>query len=110
MFKVIVNDTWLDVLADSGSSINLLDGKSFNKLKLRPTLEPTNAKIYQYKSDDTPPVLGKFKACVETTNTQTIEATFYVTKGTDGSILSWCTSEALELIKVARPLITPTSD
>ena len=33
-----------------------------------------------------------------------------MTEGTDGSILSWRTSEALELIKVARPLITPTSD
>ena len=45
MFKVRVNDTWLDLLADSGSSINLLDCKSFNKLKPRPTQEPTNAKI-----------------------------------------------------------------
>ena len=104
MFKVIVNDTWLDLLADSGSSINLLDCKSFNKLKPRPTLEPTNAKIYPYKSDDILPILGK------TTETQTIEATFYVTEGTDGSILSWRTSEALELIEVARPLIAPTSD
>ena len=43
-------------------------------------------------------------------NTQTIEETLYVTEGTDGSILSWRTSEALELIKVARPLIIPTSD
>ena len=51
MFKVRVNDTWLDLLADSGSSINLLDCKSFNKLKPRPTLKPTNAKIYPYKSD-----------------------------------------------------------
>ena len=51
MFKV--NDTWLDLLADSGSSINLLDCKSFNKLKPRPTMEPTNVKIYPYKSDDT---------------------------------------------------------
>ena len=110
MFKVRVNDTWLDLLADSGSSINLLDSKSFNKLKPRPTLEPTNAKIHPYKSDDTLPILGKFTARVETTDTQTIEATFYVTEGTDGSILSWRNSEALELIKVARPLITPTSN
>ena len=56
------------------------------------------------------PYLGKFTARVETTDTQPIEATFYVTEGTDGSILSWRTSEALELNKVARPLITPTSD
>ena len=110
MFKVRVNDTWLDLLADSGSSINLLDCKSFNKLKPRPTLELTNAKIYPYKSDDTLPILEKFTARVETTDTQTIEATFYVTEGTGGSILGWRTSEVLELIKVARPLITPTSD
>ena len=76
VFKVRVNDTWLDLLADSGSSINLLDCKSFNKLKPRPTLEPTDAKIYPYKSDDTLPILGKFTARVETTDTQTIEATF----------------------------------
>ena len=55
-------------------------------------------------------ILGKFTARVETTDTQTIEATFYVTEGTDGSILSWCTCKALKLIKVARPFITPTSD
>ena len=62
MFKVRVNDTWLDLLADSGSSINLLDCKRFNKVKPRPTLEPTNAKIYPYKSDDTLRILGKFTA------------------------------------------------
>ena len=72
--------------------------------------QPTNAKIYPYKSDNTLSILGKFKARVETTDTQTIEATFSVTEGTDGSILSWRTPEALELIKVAKPLITPTSD
>ena len=49
MFKVRVNETWLDLLVDSGSSIHLLDCKSLNKLKPRPTLEPTNAKIYPYK-------------------------------------------------------------
>ncbi|XP_044175498.1 uncharacterized protein K02A2.6-like [Acropora millepora] len=87
MFKVRVNDARLNLLADSGSSINLLDCKSFNRLKQRPTLEPTNAKIYPYKS-----------------------ATFYLTEITDGSVLSWRTSEALELIEVARPLIAPTSD
>ena len=110
MFKVRVNDTWLGLLADPGSSINLLVSKNSNKIKPRPTLELTNAKIYSYKLDDTLPVLGKFKARVETTNTQTIEATFYVTEGTDVSILSWCASDDLELIKIARPLITPTSD
>ena len=107
MFKVRVNDTWLDLLADSGSSINLLNSKSFHKLKPRPTLEPTNAKIYPYKSDDTLPILGKFKARVETTHTQTIEATLCDRRNrTDGSILSWRTSKpwsSLELLDHSSP-------
>lgn len=33
VFKVKVNDTWMNVMADSGSSINILSKRDFNKLK-----------------------------------------------------------------------------
>lgn len=59
--------------------------------------------------DDTLPGHGKFKAQVKTTNTQTTKATFYVTEGTNGSLLSWHTCQNLELIRFARALITPIS-
>ena len=96
-------------MADLGSSINLLDERDFKKLKPRPKLERTNAKVYPYKSDTTLPILGKFKATLETGNARNTTTTFYVTEGNDRSRLSWRTSEDLELIKVARPINSPTA-
>ena len=110
MFKVKVSDTWLDLMADSGSSINLLDEADFKKLKPHPKLEHTNAKIYPYKSDNTLPILGKFQAFIEAANSTKVKSTIYVTEGTGGSLLSWRTSEDLGLIKIASPLKAPGAE
>ncbi|KXJ24314.1 Uncharacterized protein K02A2.6 [Exaiptasia diaphana] len=99
-----INGTWTELLIDSGASINLLDEKDFNSLQPRPSLEQTNVKIFPYQSTVALPILGKFKAHIEATNAMTTEATFFVTQGKAGSILSWRTSECLGLIKIARQL------
>ena len=80
------------------------------RLHPSPKLEHTNVKIFPYQSTVALPILGKFKAHVETANTIGTEATFFVTQGTAGSILSWRTSENLELIKIARQLNNKTSE
>ena len=65
-FEVKVGDTWLKIMADSGSSINILDECDFNKLKTQPTLESTNVRVYPYKSTTCLPVKGKFKSTIKT--------------------------------------------
>ena len=104
VFNVKINGTWLSVLADSGSSINILDEVHYRKLKLIPDVQDTKVKIYPYSSNSHLPALGKFVASVETENAAQVESTFYVMKGSGGSLLSWRTSQNLNLIKVIRPL------
>lgn len=48
--KLKINNTWTEILIDSGASINLLDGKALKALKPTPTLQPTSVKIFPYKS------------------------------------------------------------
>ena len=104
VFNVKINGTWLSVIADSGSSINILDEVHYRKLKQTPNLQDAKVKIYPYNSHSHLPALGKFVASVETENDTKIDSTFYVIKGSGGSLLSWRTSQDLNLIKVIRPL------
>ena len=96
MFEVQVAGTPLTMMADSGSSINILDQKDYHKLTAHPKLEETHVKVFPYQSETHLPVLEKFKAIVSS-ETSTCEETFYVIKGTSLSILSWCTSNSSRL-------------
>ncbi|XP_046858745.1 uncharacterized protein LOC124452206 [Xenia sp. Carnegie-2017] len=49
-FKVKINGTPVSVMADTGSSVNLLDEVNFNKLKKKPILQEANEKIFPYGS------------------------------------------------------------
>jgi hypothetical protein len=84
-------------MADSGSSINILDEQHYNKLSPRPSLEQTRIKVYPYKTETPLPVLGQFTSIVASETVNRTE-TFYVVKGTSGSLLSWRTSTDLKPI------------
>lgn len=45
LFRVEIKSTELTMMADSGSSISILDEQDYNKMKLRPSLEDTTVKI-----------------------------------------------------------------
>ena len=49
MFEVIIHDTPLTVMADSGASVNVLDEKDYQSLTKPPTLQQTNVQIHPYK-------------------------------------------------------------
>lgn len=109
-FEVKVGDTWLNIMADSGSSINILDERDFNKLKTQPTLEPTNIRVYPYKSKTCLPVKGKFNTTIKTAMATTPRVVVYVMEGTGGSLLSWQTSQDLNLIHVSNHLKSVEED
>ena len=46
VFNVKINGTWLSVIADSGSSIDILDEVHYRKLKQTPDLQDAKVKIY----------------------------------------------------------------
>ncbi len=101
LFDITIDGTPLTVMADSGSSINILEERDYNKLSPRPTLERTRIKFYPYQTETPLPVLGQFTSIVASENVHRT-ATFYVVKGTSGSLLSWRTSTDLELLRVVK--------
>ena len=90
-------------MADSGSSINILDERGYNQVSPRPSLKQTRIKVYPYQTETPNPVLGEFTSNI-TSSTAHLTETFYVVKGTSGSLLSWQTSTDLELLKVVKPI------
>ncbi|XP_046845080.1 uncharacterized protein LOC124438929 [Xenia sp. Carnegie-2017] len=65
-FKVKINGTPVSVMADTGSSVNLLDEVNFNKLKKKPILQEANEKIFPYGSKKQLSIKGKCQCVVET--------------------------------------------
>ena len=109
MFKVQINGTWLTLMADSGSSVNILDEHDFNSLKSRPRLSDTTTRVYPYKFKTPLKMLGKSAATIITKTGITSQETICVAEGTGGSLLSWQTSQNLGLISVTSPLARKSS-
>ena len=68
LFKVKIGKTWLTIMADSGSSINILDENDYNKLQSPPKLEVTFTRVYPCKSNKPLKMLAKFMTTITTTD------------------------------------------
>lgn len=87
------------VLIDSGATANCISEATYNKLVPRPTLNPTDTKIYPYRSTESLPVCGAFDCNVEKHNKKAT-CTVFVIKGDGFNILSYETSKDLGLIHI----------
>ena len=90
-------------MADSGASINILDEKEYRRLPNRPNLEPSSVKIYGYQSKVPLLVLGKFTTALES-ETKKLSDKLYVVEGSGGSLLSWRTSQGLNLLQTVQQI------
>ena len=84
-----MNGTWLTVMADSGSSINILNEGNFEKLK-QPRLElrAMSTRVYPYESETPIQMQGKFKASIKTEAGVESEETIHVTDGWNWGIIA----------------------
>ena len=96
-------------MADSGATVNILSKKDFDGLKEKPQLTKTNVKVYPYMSSKPLNLCGKLKVSV-TSDHLSSEETFYVAEGSSGSILSWITSQKLNLIKAVSTVEQPPAN
>ncbi|CAB4017703.1 Hypothetical predicted protein, partial [Paramuricea clavata] len=87
LFDVTIEGTLLTIMADSDSSISILDEQDYNKLSPRPSLEQTRIKVYPYQTETPLPVLGQFTSTVASEIVNRTE-TFYVVKGTTSQSLA----------------------
>lgn len=109
MTKVWIAQQPLDILIDTGATVNLLDKNAHNKIKMSTKLQPTNKKILPYGKQQPLPLLGKLTTNISAHETTT-EATFYVVEGDYGSLLSHKTATELGLIHIvlSTDVIQPT--
>ena len=108
-FKVKINGTPINVMADTGASVSILDEATFAKLRTKPKLSGTNEKIFPYGSNKPLPLVGKCDCEVETEKKFSVE-TFFVVKGTTGCLVSWKGSQRLGLVQVVRSVEQPGKD
>ena len=83
---ILINNTKIDVIIDSGSTINILDENSFKLIKPQPTVTKSKTKIYPLQSDSSLQLHGVTSATI-TENNISLPTKFYIVKGNYGSLL-----------------------
>ena len=76
----------INMLINSGSTLNILDEKIYKTLDPVPILKQCNANIFTYHSNTSLEVLGTFKAYT-TAFDKALICKFYVVKGHGGNLL-----------------------
>ena len=89
----------IEMLVDSGASVNLINVAAYESLKRKPILERTKTMIFGYNASAALPTLGQFTTQIQH-KSNTIQATFIVVNSSSKNILSFSTSEALGIIKI----------
>ena len=92
----------VEVLIDSGASINILDKSTFTTIQGNHpfiTLQSSSTKVFAYASDAPLVLAGKFAAEISTKDTVTV-GTFYVAANSQGNLLSFKTATDLKLLHV----------
>lgn len=96
-FEVSVNGKSINVLADSGASLNIMNRRDFLCLHPKPTLTPCKTKIYAFSSTTPLSILGKFRSNVHYNNIEK-EVDFTVMNTDDTSIIGWQAAQNLMMI------------
>ena len=102
--SLIVNDVRINMLVDSGSTVDLIDERTLRLMRGRcPSLRltPSRARVYTYGSRCPLPLRGQFFAKVSTGSTSTM-ARFVVVRGNNGCILGQRTATMLHLLSMER--------
>eukprot|EP00795_Rhopilema_esculentum_P017882 gene17882-biopygen1759 len=108
VYPVYIDGTPINMLIDSGSTLNIIDEISFQKLPKKPQLESSKTKIFTYLGKEPLKLKGTFRAKAEAFGKET-QAKFYVTKGSGGALLGQKTAEKLDILRVG-PVLGSKAD
>ena len=87
----------------TGTTVNVMDKSMFNKLRTRPIVSHTNAKIYPYGSTKLLDLRGVI-AVTARSGAEEIRTTFHVAEGETGKLLGFNASETLRLVSFAKQI------
>ena len=100
-FPVTINNTQIDMIIDSGATVNIIDEPTYKNITNPPPLKQTTTRIFSYQSDNPIDLLGHFTANISCNN-KTQNPKICVVKGRWGSLLGMTSAEALDVLR-ARP-------
>jgi transposase InsO family protein len=106
-FNVTINGSRTRVMADSGATVNIMNTKDYRNLIPSPRLASTTTRIFPYMSETPLELRGRFEAELRNDGVSCRE-TFYVAEGPSTSLLSWKTSQMLNLIRTANAVTEKT--
>ena len=96
---VTIRGNNISMLIDSGASVNIIDEVTYDSFVSPPNLIKAKTRIFTYGASEPVVIHGTFESDIESSSRKTV-ATFYVTKGTNGCLLSYKTALELDLIKI----------
>ena len=99
--QVLVKEHLIDVIIDSGASVNIIDESTYKQLNQSNTLplKQPESNIFPYGTSVQIPILGMVMVTLQFQST-TLDANFYVAKGTGGNLLGCQTAEQLGILKI----------
>lgn len=103
--RVDIVDIGVDMLIDTGSSVNIIDSSTYNWMRGRTSsndirLAPSYARLFPYGVKTPLPVRGEFHAPISCSTGASTTARFIVVEGNSGSILGKATAIVLRLVKL----------
>ena len=96
-----VNGVTIDMVVDTGASVDILDEATFDKINHSSEiqLQPPTKRLFAYGSKSQLTVLGKFEATIAF-KTKSLTSTVHVLPGDNGSLLGYKTATSLGVIDV----------
>ena len=103
--QVFIEGEQVEVIIDTGASVNVLESSTYFALPNRPSLRPTHTRVFPYGERSPLPVLGmaKFELAY---NSERLQVTFHVFEGKGGNLLGYTAAEKLRILSLAAHVTT----
>ena len=103
--QVFIEGEQVEVIIDTGASVNVLESSTYFALPNRPSLRPTHTRVFPYGERSPLPVLGmaKFELAY---NSERLQVTFHVVEGKGGNLLGNTAAEKLRILSLAAHVTT----
>ena len=103
--QVFIEGEQVEVIIDTGASVNVLESSTYFALPNRPSLRPTHTRVFPYGERSPLPVLGMAKFEVAY-NSERLQVTFHVVEGKGGNLLGYRAAEKLRILSLAAHVTT----
>ena len=97
--KIRIDSVEINFIVDTGATVDVIDSKTYDRLKSSVKLCKSTTKIFAYGSNKPLPLKGEFQATVESNKRYTVSV-IHVVEGGSGNPLSAKTAQDLALIQL----------